>query len=237
MSASWGCLCFGLRNKSQFIPGPSYFHILLQLSLFLIFGEMRTISYLAAEIHLGAADWTTKRVPARMNIQYMFMQIWFHGTAEMTEYIQKIAYQSVLKCNACAPNEICMTNWLQSTQSRQVLWTFAQKLIEIPFIMTVALQRTREWEGRTERDEYNDFWLQKQGKLCTMYRNIITNNYAISQLKKVNKNTGDEHIVILFTNVTVCLNAIQYYIFFTRKPACVCKWKLQTSAIQADGFK
>lgn len=94
---------------------------------------------------------------------------------------------------------------------------FAQKLIEIPFIMTVALQRNREREARTEKDEYNDFWLQRQQKPRIMCWHIITKNYAISQLKKVN--TPDEHLVILFTNVTVCLNAI--HIFFTRKPAYV----------------
>lgn len=99
----------------------------------------------------------------------------------------KIAYQSVIKRNACALNEICMTNWLWRTQSRKVLWTFAQKLIEIPFIMTVALPRNRQREGHTGKEEYNDFWLQRQEKPCIIHWKIITKNYAISPWQKAHK--------------------------------------------------
>lgn len=57
--------------------------------------------------------------------------------------------------------------------------------------------------------------------------------------KKHTKTTRDEHLDILFTNVTACLDSIRYDIFFTRKPASVCSPpSVKTpSAIQVDGFK
>ncbi len=75
-----------------------------------------------------------------------------------------------------------------------------------------------QWEGQTEKEEYNDFWLQRQKKPCIIYWNIITKYCTISVLKK--KNTQrNEHLVTLFTNVTVCLSVIQCDIFFTWKLA------------------
>lgn len=79
----------------------------------------------------------------------------------------------------------------------------------------------KQWEGQTEKEEYNDFWLQRQEKPCIIHWNIITKNYAISLLKKSTQKR-DKHLVILFTNVTVCLNAILHDMVFTRIPASVC---------------
>lgn len=124
-------------------------------------------------MQVGAANGIIRSVPTWMNIHYILRQMWFHGTAKMTEYIRKIAYQSVIKCNACTVNEICMTNWLWRTQSRQVLWTLAQKLIEIPFIMTVVQQRNRKWERQAVKEEYKDFWLQRQESLASYTGRVV----------------------------------------------------------------
>lgn len=59
--------------------------------------------------------------------------------------------------------------------------TCAQELIEIPFIVCAVLQRNKKWEREEQKEEYKDFWLQRQEKPYTTYWNIITKNYTMSQ--------------------------------------------------------
>lgn len=140
-----GTVC---ASPQEYTVGPARFRILHVW-------EMRTGFFFVCTSHFG----NNQEGPcSSMNIQYMFMQMWFHETARMTEYIKKISYQSVIKCNACALDEICMTNWLWRTQSRQVLWTFCTKAHWNSFHYDCGEET--EWEGQAgrerEREEDND---------------------------------------------------------------------------------
>ena len=177
-----GAVCAS-QYGANLCSGPAYFHLLLQLSLLPFMANEDNVLPLLLKRIEGAADYV------------LFYSYEYARQARKTECIKEIAYQCVIKCNACTLNEICMTNWLWRAQSRQVLWTFAQWLIEIPFISTVALPRDREWEGRTEKDECNDLpciigytWISPQ------------KDYTIPTTKT---KARCEDLVVLFTNVAI----------------------------------
>lgn len=146
----------------------------------------------------------------------MFIQIWLHETARITEYIEKIAYQYVIKCNICTLDEICMTNWLAG-RSSEPLHKSSLKFLSL---WLWHYRKTDIERHRQRKMKYNDF-LQRQEKAL---HHIL--KYDCKELcnftVEANKKTQEEHLVILFTNVTVCLNAIQYDIYSPHEIPLMC---------------
>lgn len=95
-----------------------------------------------------------------------------------------------------------------------------------------------EWDGQREKSIMISE--QRGRKSLTSCTGISLQRIVQFAEKSKQNHMRWAHLVILFTNVTVCLNAILYDIIVT---TCLCvqssvyQWKLQISAIQADRFK
>lgn len=109
--------------KSQFSLSSAHFHTSAQLSLLSFIGNEANFLPLGSST-LGATGF----LYSFENAVRVWRQITFHKKQPrwQNEWME-IDYQCRIKCNAWSLDEICMTNWLWRTQSKQVLWTPAQK--------------------------------------------------------------------------------------------------------------
>lgn len=104
---------------------------------------------------------------------------------------KKRAYQSIIKCNACALNKICMTNWLWETQSMPALWTLAKKIKKRSSLRFLSLWgslcRERERQTGKKKKKKKRGWVMisdnRGWKTFASYsKNIIALNYLAKVL-------------------------------------------------------
>lgn len=141
------------------------------------FWEMRTISYLV----LFKWSWEVQTANQKRFYFYeysVFMQIWFHETTRMTEYIEKIAYQYVIKCNICTLDEICMTNWVAG-RSSEPLHKSSLKFLSL------WLWHYTETENERDRQRKMNITISYRDRksLASYTENMTAKNYVISLLK------------------------------------------------------